>query len=557
MRVLLTVILLLSVSVVRADNWWNYTVREDAKYFYYIGVSDNTRNLKVALKEAYAEAIIEAVRHQYGYEHSYSENYFANLKEQELSQELNFKSSNVRIKGIAPKRQKVLKSAGKYTVYREIRYSKKEIKKELLRQKKSSSLVHTFDGESNGPNGEVVIKTDPPRAEIVLTGRDNDLQVVGTSNAKFKIPLGRYTLYASKEGYFDNSRQIVVSGKSTTSNIKLKRSFGEITIKTEPVDAQLYLNGKRVYQKSLQVHSGKDHKILVKHLNYYEESKTFKVGPKEEKELSIQLEPRPGSISIRSNPNGAQVYVDGRYIGKTPIKRHSISKGEHEIVLKKKNFEKETLEIEVEPNKRHSPLLVDMKYENKESFRKVASKSYKEIKKKIANLMDFKCEKGNRFNTFGYKPLAFKGSDPRINLLPITLESRICGNFSLGVEYIYYWTEDDGPQVKDEFGYDTESFIATKEQTITFMSRYYFSKSNNWHMGVGPELNMISKKIETETYYETISTESEKQSSLGVGFTALKPPTRQKRGGYQVDVRQLKIGDGSTFQVGFSLNYYF
>ena len=41
---------------------------------------------------------------------------------------------------------------------------------------------------------------------------------------------------------------------------------------------------------------------------------------------------------IESTPPGAEVYVDGEFVGTTPIAEHSLATGKHEVELRKKGF---------------------------------------------------------------------------------------------------------------------------------------------------------------------------------------------------------------------------
>jgi hypothetical protein len=43
-------------------------------------------------------------------------------------------------------------------------------------------------------------------------------------------------------------------------------------------------------------------------------------------------------FAIESTPPGAEVYVDGDFVGTTPIAEHSLPAGKHEIELRKKGF---------------------------------------------------------------------------------------------------------------------------------------------------------------------------------------------------------------------------
>jgi len=54
-----------------------------------------------------------------------------------------------------------------------------------------------------------------------------------------------------------------------------------------------------------------------------------------------------GSLEIRSEPSGAQAYVDGRYIGVTPCFADGLIVGEHWVTLKKEGYKKAVMAAQV------------------------------------------------------------------------------------------------------------------------------------------------------------------------------------------------------------------
>ena len=56
------------------------------------------------------------------------------------------------------------------------------------------------------------------------------------------------------------------------------------------------------------------------------------------KEIKVQLKPAYNTFNIFCDPDGTEVYVDGEYLGKTPIDQSAkISKGEHTLTFRKEN----------------------------------------------------------------------------------------------------------------------------------------------------------------------------------------------------------------------------
>jgi len=63
------------------------------------------------------------------------------------------------------------------------------------------------------------------------------------------------------------------------------------------------------------------------------------------------FEPNVGYLTIYSTPSYAEVYVDGNYIGTTPIGDYKLSTGEHKIVVKKKGYKEFSKTVTIGPGK--------------------------------------------------------------------------------------------------------------------------------------------------------------------------------------------------------------
>jgi TolB-like protein len=73
-------------------------------------------------------------------------------------------------------------------------------------------------------------------------------------------------------------------------------------------------------------------------------------------ELSgLQKSPPPPAqktrITVNSNPNNSEVYIDNRLIGKTPINQHDISPGEHQLKIQKSGYAPHEEKINIEAGK--------------------------------------------------------------------------------------------------------------------------------------------------------------------------------------------------------------
>lgn len=550
-QLLLTLILLFFTKLsFGGEKWWTQTVRSDYKNFYYVGISDGQTNLQNAMTEAYNEALKEAVRHQYGFNNKVVESFYSTLKSTELNQEMFLEQENVEIKGVQPGRQHVLKIKGKYLVHREIIYSKRSINKERARlkrmkQKRMPKQRYSIPGKNNG---KLLITTFPTQAEVVLTSENGKIQMSGSSNAEFSIPLGNYDLMVNKEGHSPYTGEVLVTGNQNTRNIKLKPNFGTLKFDVEPSNALITVDGRPVRGRKIKLQTHRDYEIRVTHEDYYTSSEAVSLSVNEDFTLKKELRPRPAKITIHSNPQKAKVYINDKRVGITPLRNFELPPGKHEIVVKKDKYISKYETIRVKANTRPKPLIFKMKFGKDKPRRTLAS----------FKLPKFKCTKTKEFSLASYIPLSTHGSDLKFNLVPMGFENRICKNFSWGMDFTWHYDVDT---VEDDYSdgryYSGGTETDTNDVLISLKYRYYFFKHGRYELGTGPEFNHHYISIEEYVNYQYTNITKTKRNTLGYGFTLLKRPTKVHRTGHQFDLRQIEIGDGASFRLSWALNWEF
>ena len=77
------------------------------------------------------------------------------------------------------------------------------------------------------------------------------------------------------------------------------------------------------------------HRILIRHDGYEDDLRTVTVRVGEVTPVSALLAELIGFLNIRTQPNGADVYLDDKKIGTTPLENRAVKIGEHEVSLKR------------------------------------------------------------------------------------------------------------------------------------------------------------------------------------------------------------------------------
>ena len=152
---------------------------------------------------------------------------------------------------------------------------------------------------------------------------------------------------------------------------------GEETIvkfETVPSEAVVMVDGRIVCQKtpcSKMVTMGK-HTVTIQKENYLPKEKVFDI--KKGQNIKADLEPNFGFITVSSNPEGAEIILDGKIIGKTPIKEKEISLGAHQVEIDNECFYKTGEKIIIERGKAKN---ISLDLQPRESAIKVTAKDEK------------------------------------------------------------------------------------------------------------------------------------------------------------------------------------
>lgn len=136
---------------------------------------------------------------------------------------------------------------------------------------------------------------------------------------------------------------------------------GSISITSDPSGASVYLDGtpKGTTPISLDNVVSGSHTIELTKSGY--ESKTLAVSLSAGGAENIResLEPLTGSISISSDPSGANIYLDGMYKGTTPTTISGVLHGSHTIKVEKDGYEDLSESVSVAADVT-TPLTVDL-----------------------------------------------------------------------------------------------------------------------------------------------------------------------------------------------------
>ena len=169
------------------------------------------------------------------------------------------------------------------------------------------------------------------------------------------LTLGTHSLRVTSAGYSTYEQQFVLAeGRQTkTYDVNLIPYFSIVTIQTKNADEEIFLNdeykgtgtwqGKLMPATYLVKCERKGHRPTIKQLVVAANTPQ-----------SIILEapsPMYGKIRVESNPIAAEVWLDGKFLGKTPNIFSEVLAGEGEIVLRKDGYLDETQIVNIQEGK--------------------------------------------------------------------------------------------------------------------------------------------------------------------------------------------------------------
>ena len=183
----------------------------------------------------------------------------------------------------------------------------------------------------------------PDGAEVYI----NDSLISKTPIKNHEIPQGTYNIKITKEGYKDYEETFTLDGKERTISPTLEKSTTALYVTTTPSDAQVFIDNKfidRTPIKGYEIPQG-THNIRITKDGYKDYEETFTLDGKE-RTISSTLEKSTTALYVTTTPSGAQVFIDNKFIDRTPIKGYEIPQGTYNIKITKDGYKDYNEKIE-------------------------------------------------------------------------------------------------------------------------------------------------------------------------------------------------------------------
>ncbi len=203
--------------------------------------------------------------------------------------------------------------------------------------------------------GTLDLDSSPGTADVWL----DNLYYGTTPQMLGGLSAGTHTLLLRKAGYYDYTESfMIVASQTTTKNPTLTpyskpSGYGDIQVQSYPTGAAVYVNnnymGTTISSSALYITqlSPGSYPVRITLANYQPYTVTALVttdGVYNIQANLVPVTPGPtpgtnGQITVRSNPSGANIYVDNLYKGLTPLTLVEIPKGGHTILLRMNGYQ--------------------------------------------------------------------------------------------------------------------------------------------------------------------------------------------------------------------------
>ena len=178
---------------------------------------------------------------------------------------------------------------------------------------------------------EVTVKIDSdPRGASVHLGKKLS-ESVGTTPLEIGLKPGEYAVFLKQPGYLISSKKLL-AGPKKVATWKGIMALG-LRITSVPSGGEVTLDGRKVGTTPLKIAAREgSHTLKVVMPNYKDKVVSFKLSRGKSNDVNAKME--GGLFSMRTTPPGALVTVNGRSLGKTPLKNVTVPMGQHKVVVK-------------------------------------------------------------------------------------------------------------------------------------------------------------------------------------------------------------------------------
>jgi hypothetical protein len=223
--------------------------------------------------------------------------------------------------------------------------------------------------------GQLAVNSTPAGAQIQIDGHNNSAWITPFSLAELNP--GQHTVTITKSGYATETRNIDVgSGSKSAISVQLASLTAAVSVSSDPAGAAIWMDDKdtgRVTPAQISVDRPGNHSFVLKKQGYLDETTTanlqvgqtsrvspslralgntddIKIGGKFKKLFGGSETAGMGTVSVKTQPKGAQVAINNRILDKNSPVEFYLDPGTYVLDITLSGFKSVHRIIAVEKN---------------------------------------------------------------------------------------------------------------------------------------------------------------------------------------------------------------
>lgn len=168
------------------------------------------------------------------------------------------------------------------------------------------------------------------------------------------LKYGRYLLTVEAEGYSKEQREVIIDKSGNTEvEIKLQSTKAQLEIQSATKGTTIKVNNQTTQSDNYNSFLVPGYyQIEVTKEGYEPFAETIQLNPKEKKVINVpELTPITGILKVSYKPVGSNVIIDGKDYGKTPLVINDILIGNHDVTIRRSNYDSFKTKILIEEGK--------------------------------------------------------------------------------------------------------------------------------------------------------------------------------------------------------------
>jgi hypothetical protein len=203
--------------------------------------------------------------------------------------------------------------------------------------------------------GDLQITVSPQEGEVYLNE-----QFMGKSSLANPLVLsnlleGKYALRVLSGGYEKSEQDVYVKPRTLQNiHVSLQSLPGSLNIESEPSEAVVYINGQSVgktpYSQASMPQGNYNIELQAEDFKPFKQAVKIQSG--QLSELKAKMEIISGSLFVQSTPSNAHVFMNGYFMGATPLLMENIKPGIARITLNLNGYSEYKEETRILPGKK-------------------------------------------------------------------------------------------------------------------------------------------------------------------------------------------------------------